>query len=394
MQADILAWAVPATFLAFGIGFAVLGRVGPGLYAWSLCFTLASLAYGSTVIPVSDGAIAKPLFEDLLFLLSLSGANVALAARMGRRPRLELLAAIIVASLGSAGLALGLAGDAKLEIFSIQTGCALIMLVAASHMGPRCARGIDQALFWLCLLVAASLALQNLVFLSSPLDPPMSVSNWRESPWAFVFQLSGAATGVAMAFTVLVAIGLDLIDHHRRSSDLDALTLVLNRRGFERRVGELRRGPAKQAPAALILADLDFFKQINDRHGHEAGDAVICGFAALLDGMVTQNGCVCRFGGEEFALFGQGLTLPEARDLAGRMQRALSQVRWPFELSDLQVTASFGVVALAPGEHLWDAAGRADKLLYVAKSHGRNRVVADSVVPALTPTPPAVYQMS
>ncbi|KTQ84627.1 hypothetical protein NS226_21365 [Aureimonas ureilytica] len=390
MQADILAWAVPAIFLAFGIGFAALGRVGPGLYAWSLCFTLASLAYGSTVIPVSEGAVFKPLFEDFLFLLSLSGANLALAARMGRRPRFEILAALIVASMGSAGLALVLTGNAKLEIFAIQTGCALIMVTAASHMGPRSARGIDQALFWLCLLVAASLALQNLVFLSSPLDPPMSVANWRESPWAFVFQLSGAATGVAMAFAVLVAIGMDLIDHHRRSSDLDALTLVLNRRGFERRVAELRR-PAGQVPAALILADLDFFKQINDRHGHEAGDAVICGFAALLGEMAGPNGCVCRFGGEEFALFERGLSLSEARDLASRMQRALSQVRWPFELSEVQVTASFGVVALAPGEHLWDAAGRADKLLYVAKSHGRNRVVADSIAPARMPMEPALY---
>ena len=196
MQADILAWAVPATFLTFGIGFAVLGRVGPGLYSWSLCFTLASLAYGSTVIPVQEGAVVKPLFEDFLFLLSLSGANLGLAARMGRRPRFEILAVIIVASMGAAGLALVLSGDAKLEIFAIQTGCSLIMVTAASHMGPRCARGIDQVLFWLCLLVAASLALQNLIFLSSPLDPPMSVANWRESPWAFVFQLSGAATGV------------------------------------------------------------------------------------------------------------------------------------------------------------------------------------------------------
>ncbi|WP_062114809.1 GGDEF domain-containing protein [Aureimonas sp. AU40] len=387
MQADILAWAVPATFLLFGIAFAALGRFGPGLYAWSGCFSLAALAYGMTVIPAGEGAIVKPLFEDSLFLFALTGANLALASRAGRRPRYALLAGTIAASLFCAFLALFLSGSAQFEIFSIQAGCAVLMLLAAGTMAGLSKRWIDRALFWLCVLVAASLSLQNLAFLSSPLDQPMTVTNWRDSPWAFVFQLSGAVTGVLMAFSVLVAIGMDLIEHHRLSSDVDALTLVLNRRGFERRVAELRRAAHGSAPDALVLADLDFFKQINDRHGHEAGDAVICGFAALLERMVGNRGCVCRFGGEEFAVFLRACDLSEAQTLALRLQSALRAVRWPFDLAQLSVTASFGVVAVAAGERLWDAAGRADTLLYVAKSHGRDRVVGDAIAsaPAIRP---------
>lgn len=385
MQADILAWAVPATFLTFGIGFALLGRIGAGLYAWSGCFCLAALAYALTVIPTPPGAIAKPLFEDSLFLLALSGANVAFASRAGRRPRYGAIAAIVGASLLGACLALRLTGSAQFEIFSIQAGCSLLMLLAATTIRRRSGRMMDQVLFWLCILVAASLGLQNLVFLSSPLDQPMTVANWRDSPWAFVFQLSGAVTGVLIAFAILAAIGLDVIEHHRTSSDLDALTLVRNRRGFERRVAELRRAAGPLAPSAIILADLDFFKRINDRHGHEAGDAVLCGFATLLERMVGTRGCVCRFGGEEFAVFLASSDLAGAQVFAQSLQSALRAVRWPFALADLRVTASFGVVALAPGEHLWDAASRADTLLYVAKSHGRDRVIADAIAPASAP---------
>lgn len=394
MQADILAWAVPATFLLFGVGFAVLGRFGPGLYAWSGCFSLAALAYGLTVIPSAPGSIAKPLFEDGLFLLALAGANLALASRAGRRPPYLLLAGVIAASLFCAFLALALSSSAQFEIFSIQAGCAILMLLAAGNMAGLSARRINQVLFWLCILVAASLSLQNLVFLSAPLEQTMTVANWRDSPWAFVFQLTGAATGVLIAFAILVAIGMDLIEHHRRSSDVDALTLVLNRRGFERRVAELRLASRSKAPDALLLADLDFFKQINDRYGHEAGDAVICGFATLLERMTGGRGCVCRFGGEEFAVFLAGADLDEARSLAYRLQGALRSLHWPFGLSQLSVTASFGVVALSGTENLWDAAARADALLYVAKSHGRDRVVVDTIAHSAAPLPAALPQLS
>ncbi|WP_058599465.1 GGDEF domain-containing protein [Aureimonas ureilytica] len=383
MQASILAWAVPAVFLAFGIGFAVLGRFDRSLHGWSLCFSLVAIGFASTILPAAEHAFLKPVFESMVFLLALGGANLALAARMGRRPRLGAIAGIIVVTGILSGLAMGPIGSATLDILVVQTGCALLMLLAATCMGPRAERRIDRVLFWLCVMVAASLGLQNVLLMALPQDVPLTSLNWRDSQWAFVFQLSGAISGVAMAFAVLLAIGLDLIEHHRRSSDLDALTLALNRRGFERRVTELRRGASSDVTSALIVADLDFFKQINDRYGHEAGDAVICGFAALMGEMAKPQGCVCRFGGEEFALFQRNMRLGEARDLANRIRKALCQVQWPFDLQDRQITASFGVVALERDESLWDAVSRADKLLYIAKSHGRNRVEADKIAPTL-----------
>lgn len=393
MQADILAWAVPGSFLAFAVGFALLGRLASLLYVWSGCFALAAVGFAMTIVPTPEGSVVKPLVEDGFFLLALAGASVAFAMRLGRRPLFRALALTFLASLGAAGLALVLYADARLEIFAIQSGCAVMMVLSAATMrGPE--RGIDQVLFWICLFVAASLTLQNLVFFAAPLDAPMTVANWRESPWAFVFQLSGAATGILIAFAVLIAIGLDLIEHHRESSQLDALTLVLNRRGFERRAAELRRAAGRRASVALVMADLDFFKRVNDRHGHAAGDAVLCGFAALLGRMSGDKGCVARLGGEEFVVLLRDCDKVGAQHFASEVQSALRQVRWPFASDGLSITASFGVVELEADEQLGEAVKRADSLLYIAKTHGRDRVVTDAIAAAKPPEPPALFQLS
>lgn len=157
----------------------------------------------------------------------------------------------------------------------------------------------------------------------------------------------------------------------------DGLTGIGNRRAFDRSLRELwRRHAADQAPLALLMADLDHFKRINDEFGHPAGDAVLVQTARLLRESVRHSDVVARFGGEEFAMLLPGADLQAAMQVAEKVRRAFQEASWPHR----GVTASIGVAASAPLAEDDPATllARADRALYDAKQAGRNRACAFS----------------
>lgn len=162
-------------------------------------------------------------------------------------------------------------------------------------------------------------------------------------------------------------------------ANTDPLTGLANRTSFfaaaER---EVRRAERYARPLAVVMVDIDFFKQINDAHGHEGGDQALKAFARLCRSLLRDQDVVARLGGEEF-----GLLLPEsdpasAFALAERLREAVAAL----SLAPLPVrmTISAGVAALHPGEDAVDPAlSRADRALYAAKGGGRNRVLHSDV---------------
>lgn len=155
----------------------------------------------------------------------------------------------------------------------------------------------------------------------------------------------------------------------------DGLTGVANRRALDE---ELSRRFAAFAGGgdhfSLVLLDVDHFKQFNDKHGHQAGDEVLRGVGRVLRETVGEAGFVARFGGEEFAVIAQRAKAAEAVTLAERVRQAIAAGRFPFEGTDLQVTASLGVAeAATAGKQAADLVQRADEALYSAKKAGRNR---------------------
>ena len=156
----------------------------------------------------------------------------------------------------------------------------------------------------------------------------------------------------------------------------DPLTGCANRRAFVARVREeLARGARGGRSVAVLLADLDRFKQVNDAHGHAVGDVVIRHFAEHLAASVRPTDVVARLGGEEFCVLLPDMDLAAATALGEDVCRSLDERAVVVDGTTVRVTASFGVAVAVPGES-WDACfARVDRALYAAKSAGRNRVM-------------------
>jgi diguanylate cyclase (GGDEF)-like protein len=175
----------------------------------------------------------------------------------------------------------------------------------------------------------------------------------------------------------------------QKLSVLDGLTLLHNHRYFQERLREEFRVAQRYDDAlALILLDLDHFKQINDQHGHPTGDDVLRKVAHALQQSVRETDIVARYGGEEFAVLLPRTPLAGAITVAERIWHAVSQLHvGPQER--LRVTASLGISGF-PHRTVLSAEQlllTADEALYRAKREGRNRICLHSPVPVLSGSP-------
>jgi len=154
----------------------------------------------------------------------------------------------------------------------------------------------------------------------------------------------------------------------------DSLTNVGNHRRFEQDLTtEIKRFERTGEPLSALMVDLDHFKQINDHHGHDAGDRVLAAFGELLRLQLRATEIATRIGGEEFVVLLPHTALDEAMLTAGRIRAATAELRIPGLALD--VTASFGVATMATGEDRIAFMRRLDAALYQAKAAGRNCVV-------------------
>ncbi|HEX3123454.1 MAG TPA: tetratricopeptide repeat-containing diguanylate cyclase [Rhodanobacteraceae bacterium] len=161
-----------------------------------------------------------------------------------------------------------------------------------------------------------------------------------------------------------------------RLARTDALTGLSNRRALMDAIArEQQRVERGAAPFAIVLADVDHFKQVNDRYGHDAGDVVLKQVAAAMRAAARDVDDVARWGGEEFLALLPATSPADAQAAAERMRARIRALAIEAGGQALQVSASFGVSALQAGESVETCIKRADEALYRAKREGRDRVV-------------------
>lgn len=156
----------------------------------------------------------------------------------------------------------------------------------------------------------------------------------------------------------------------------DPLTNLLNRRCFfERAKQELSRLKRNNKQAAVVIVDIDFFKVVNDKYGHPAGDAVLTVISKILKNSVRQHDLVSRFGGEEFAIFLSDVDMEKSIMLAERMRKNIAEQQVIYKGDIIKSTASFGLSMLtSDSQDINSVINDADKLLYEAKASGRNNL--------------------
>lgn len=184
----------------------------------------------------------------------------------------------------------------------------------------------------------------------------------------------------------IVAIARDITDRKQLEENLrqltiqDALTGVYNRRFFDERLQlEWRRMMRVQRPLALLMIDVDYFKQFNDTYGHVGGDVCLKQIGVELTRQVRRAGdIVARYGGEEFSIILPETEIGIAKSMAENLRKAIADLRIEHISSKIKpiVTISIGVASLIPiaGQSAIKIVSFADQALYEAKSEGRNRI--------------------
>ncbi len=199
--------------------------------------------------------------------------------------------------------------------------------------------------------------------------------DYLQTPYAMASQSMGTIFAMAVAVLTLVVLVRDLVLDATSKSEIDSLSGLLNRGGFQRHAEAALRDAARYGmPVSLVVADLDRFKQVNDNFGHAAGDHVIQTFADFLRDAAARNHVAGRLGGEEFAILLPGTNLAAARLFAEGTRSAFGAVPIRGLPQDHRCTASFGVAELQARESFTELMCRADDALYSAKKGGRDQV--------------------
>ncbi len=178
---------------------------------------------------------------------------------------------------------------------------------------------------------------------------------------------------------------MDMMAELNNLASKDPLTGVFNRRHFvELSLSELENSKRGHHPLSMIILDLDFFKQVNDHFGHQAGDVVLKEVASICRTSIRLTDILGRYGGEEFVVLLPETTLEDCRVIAERILTNIAEAEILFEGRPIKITTSIGItgVTSATVESLDDFLKYADKALYLAKSQGRNcvRSITASVI--------------
>ncbi|HJV34007.1 diguanylate cyclase [Geomonas sp.] len=166
-------------------------------------------------------------------------------------------------------------------------------------------------------------------------------------------------------------------DHYQQLSNTDPLTNLYNRRfAGEILEAELQRARRLNCELSLLMVDIDHFKRVNDRYGHQAGDRVLVAVTEGLRSALRSYDVASRYGGEEFLIILPGTCPVAALEVADRLRESVAFLRFPPPMERLRVTVSIGVTSFPVAEHDDSCAlfQRADDALFLAKANGRDRV--------------------
>jgi diguanylate cyclase (GGDEF)-like protein len=332
--------------------------------------------------------VDRPDSPAIVFALTCTTLTVALfgwgLARLGRQrvppaPALALLAAIVLA-FGAAHAAGGWA--VSHTFVALSTSISLLAVAANRDFLLRPDGLAERVLGWAIAAFAASWLLRAALTLSYTGPPRVHHLNVPEAAMP-LFAMFYGVMPIFLATVVLGVINERLSRQLERRALTDELTGLMSRRALhELAAATIAHARRNRDEVAVLMLDIDHFKNVNDRHGHAVGDDVLRQIAALLRSQLRADALLTRHGGEEFAAVVPVAGVAVARQVAERLRFAIAEVPCRSGPLALQITASIGLTILRRDETLDDALRRADEALYRAKREGRDRVQASLDVAA------------
>lgn len=164
---------------------------------------------------------------------------------------------------------------------------------------------------------------------------------------------------------------------------VDKLTDSYNRNAFQLIFSQLLKEEKRlKRRISLLFLDLDHFKSVNDKYGHNCGDFVLKSFSELVLNIIRETDILCRWGGEEFVVLLVDCSLEKAIDVSEKIRVALFNLEIPFWKDIIRITVSIGVAERRENENLSQLINRADRMMYRAKEQGRNQVVYEEYGPS------------
>lgn len=390
MTLDFPTIAVLGVLLCFGIAFGfslllLVLRRQPVLRLWTASVWL--LALSVVLIALRPFLSQVPAILGSNVVIAVAGVLLlrGVALHLGHRlPAWQPIALSAVFLLGIMVFLVPLPSLViRLQVFSVYA-CVLngwMVWLLLRHTPPG-----EHISCRLAAVVFAAEALLYAVRLFLPVAPDAGEDIMRTGTPMLVTYLCGLVLELARCFALVLLLVERMLGDLRRLARTDGLTGLLNRRALlADGIDSLRACHRQQQPFALLLLDVDHFKQINDRWGHLVGDEVLRHFAAVLAGTVRgRHHLLGRYGGEEFVLLLPGAAASEAQQLATAIREALRAAPAPLPEGGAQVTTSIGVAQAHGGVALAPLLAAADAALYRAKAEGRDRAVH---APAATAVP-------
>lgn len=370
--------------MAAALWIAFAGRFRNGLAQWTTALYFSAACWTLFALQGLVSELFSLVVASVCGGVSLVLEVAALFAFHGRRIPIWIWAqpiavALMFYLLSDAPIIRAIVGDIIFGSTNLAIGIGVLRLVDAT---PR-ARRILAASF----LLPGALLLTHGVALMTSAD--VSVA----SPMQWSLFLIVYATTLLSSFAFLIMQQEHASAEAQRLATIDSLTGVFNRRTFfELAEREFARAQRSSVPVSLLLLDLDHFKQINDTHGHLAGDRVLVAFAHLLQECVRQEDLLMRYGGEEFGILLYNVDDAAARQLAERIRAQTEQAPIIINGGTIMLTVSIGIATRRNSDttSIDLLLARADEALYLAKRRGRNCVVTHAI--ASNDLPPQQHQ--
>ncbi len=374
----LLLLSTPILALIFSVAFLVIWRrdtarienlaLGAGWLFLSVAMLISQLS------PAYMGR-ALVAITHVPYTLAAACMAAGILVRVKVAPPMRVFLAIGFLGILTMALTQAVGNSIKADLLITNITSGVIMVITTQSFSGAAKRdGIERFMLVTLILVTTQFFIRPI--LAFMFEGPIAPVEYRQSMYymtlAWLFGFGSVLFGLAQ----LTASVKDYVEALNARNATDELSGLLARGEFELQVkAALARASNEGKQVALVVADLDHFKQVNDIWGHQVGDRAIAGFGGMVNAMIRSTDIAGRVGGEEFCILVWKADEDIAAGLSQRLRARTTQLDISEGALDVHLTASFGVAERLEGESYRSLFGRADKALYEAKQDGRNCVV-------------------